>query len=73
MAKALFGHVVSPGDAQSQYEVLQLRAQVARLKAELALLRAENERLTSLATEMSEPSPLLPELVEVSDEALTRV
>jgi len=46
---------------------------VARLEAELALLRAENERLTSLATEMSEPSPLLPELVEVSDEALTRV
>ncbi len=73
MAKALFGHVVSAGDALFQYEVRQLRAQVSRLEAELALLRAENERLTSLATEMSEPSPLHPDLVEVSDEALTRV
>lgn len=70
MAKALFGYVASPADAQLQYEVRRLRMQVARLEDELARARDENDRL---GAELSDSAHLLPDLVEVSDEALTTV
>jgi hypothetical protein len=61
MAKALFGHVVTPAELRVVEENAVLRAKVHRLQKELTQLRAERDaviarELLSLTDENSEPA-----------------
>jgi hypothetical protein len=61
MAKALFGHVVSPAELRVAEENAVLRAKVRKLERELDELRAERDSaiahvLLSLAGEHAEPA-----------------
>jgi uncharacterized membrane protein YgcG len=61
MAKALFGHVVTPAELRVVEENAVLRAKVRRLEQELQDLRAQRDaaithELLSLAGEKAEPA-----------------
>ena len=61
MAKALFGHVVTPAELRVAEENSVLRARVHRLEQELERLRAERDaaiahELLSMAGEKAEPA-----------------
>ncbi|SEO89804.1 hypothetical protein [Trujillonella endophytica] len=65
MAKALFGHVVSPAELRVVEENAALRARVRRLEAELAELRTQRDaardaaiasELLSMAGDSAEPA-----------------
>jgi phage shock protein A len=61
MAKALFGHVVTPAELRVAEENAALRARVHRLEQELKQLRAERDaviarELLSLADDSAEPA-----------------
>ena len=60
MAKALFGHVVTPAELRVAEENAVLRARVQRLQRELTQLRAERDahiasELMKMAGESAEP------------------
>ena len=65
MAKALFGHVLTPAELRVAEENAVLRARVRRLEQELAQLRAERDadreaaiahELLSMAGDNAEPA-----------------
>jgi hypothetical protein len=61
MAKALFGHVVTPAELRVAEENAVLRARVRRLEQELAALRAERDahiahELLTMAGDNAEPA-----------------
>ncbi len=62
MAKALFGHVVAPGELRIADEIAMLRSRVARLELEVADLRAERDAAIArelLAMAHPQPEPAL--------------
>jgi cell division protein FtsB len=61
MAKALFGHVITPAELRVAEENAVLRARVNRLEQEVARLRAERDaaiahELLSMAGDTAEPA-----------------
>ena len=61
MARALLGHIGSPGEQLLAYEVARLRSRVRELEAEVARLteqRAIELELTRIA-EVTDPAPAL--------------
>jgi cell division protein FtsB len=61
MAKALFGHVITPAELRVAEENAVLRARVNRLEQEIARLRAERDaaiahELLRMARDTAEPA-----------------